>query len=398
MSSDTDTQTLEGLLPILSCPECRNDATLVVHSGTTAVAIACCRLTREEIRRDFCLRCESCNRLFPVTLDGIPLLWSDTLHRAVHSASLASEAFADSIPSVPGEPSATSVKAANIKLYDEIIGDYDIGGIHADDRHGARMASALHVAQRDLTALTGWHIDVGCGNGNILRRVRRTTNVAYSLGIDVSLSVLRRLRHSHRDYFAVLGDAESLPLKSNSISLLTASSVLHHLHSPERLVAEAGRVLLPDGGLFLTDFDPNSVAADWGVLLRKAYGARQLAYRTAHALWPTRKVLHKNSRVQEWNDLAEFHNKPGAGFNPQVVTQQLKSAGMDVLLVFLHNTLDGKVTASNWVRPRVRHLVVQTLSGRNPFDRRNSDTIMTLSRKNRDAGELVIGAEANRQT
>ena len=383
MNNGFGPQVLEELLPILSCPECRNDRTLVVDSASAGIAARSCPALSSEVHRDYCLQCPDCRRFFPVTRDGIPLMWSDGLLQAIISSSIAPEPRSGEIRSLAGESSSINVKEANVRVYEAIIADYAAAGVHADATTGSRVLSALRMAHPDLRTLAGWHVDVGCGSGNMLELVRASSGAVKFLGLDLSLSALRRIRGARREFFAVLGDAEALPLKSDSAALVTASSVLHHLHTPGRFIAEAGRVLAPDGGLLLTDFDPHSVAADWSSLLRNAYGARRLVYRAAHALAPKKKVAHKDSRVQEWNELAEYHNGPGAGFDTRALGEQLENAGMRVLTVFLHNTLDAQVTASTFVRPKARHVLSQLLSGRNPFARKNSDTILTLSRKNR---------------
>lgn len=309
------------------------------------------------------LRCSSCDRIFPVTHDGIPVLWSESLRQSFETVDQAPGA-------VPGE---RDVKAANIQVYESIVDDYDSDGIHADDVTRSRMADAL-------SRVEGWaeglHVDVGCGAGNVLATAR-DAGAARGLGIDVSLTGLRRTRSKGFD--VVLGDAEALPLRSGVATLVTASSVLHHLFDPGRLMAEAFRACKP-GGAFLTDFDPSRRAANWGPLALALYKARTPAYRLLARVM-RRKVGHGSKRIQEWNRIAEFHNRPGEGFDVDELRRELQDVGFDVVAVHLHDTRESSLASSPWIRPRTAAVVTQLLSLRNPWARVNADTLLTLSRK-----------------
>ena len=73
--------------------------------------------------------------------------------------------------------------------------------------------------------------------------------------------------------------------------------------------------------------------------------------------------------------------RTGAGFSPIELSAQLAGAGLEVLLLHKHNTRESEVAESPFIRPHLRAVVSQLLSFRNPWLRKNADTLMTLSRK-----------------
>ena len=51
-----------------------------------------------------------------------------------------------------------------------------------------------------------------------------------------------------------MGELEYLPLGKEEADCAVISMVLHHLSKPEAAIAEAGRILKPEGVLIITDF------------------------------------------------------------------------------------------------------------------------------------------------
>ncbi|MEP7357567.1 MAG: class I SAM-dependent methyltransferase, partial [Anaerolineales bacterium] len=75
------------------------------------------------------------------------------------------------------------------------------------------------------------------------------------VGLDISLSLLRRGRGVYPQQALVAGDVEALPFASASLDGLVLSGLIHHLPDKRRLAAEVFRVL-KSGGTFAA-FDPN---------------------------------------------------------------------------------------------------------------------------------------------
>lgn len=355
---------VELLFDVLACPECKDDSQLRVRDASEQNMALWRQLLNEEPDTSREITCLNCERSYPTTHDGIPVLWSDVLKETFSELDTAIQHAA---------PSERDVKSANIHTYEATVDQYHEAGIHADTVTLSRFQDALRLVKQELA---GWHLDVGCGGGNVLRMTNGTA-LNPRVGMDVTISALRLVMK--QGFLVVLGDAERLPFKSGSMTLVTASSVLHHLYDPTRLIAEAYSVLRP-GGVFFTDFDPNKLAADWSWLMLAMYRARLPVYRVLSRC-VRRRVGHRDANIQDWNSVAEFHNRPGAGFSPARLAQDIAQAGFKVLLIFPHNTTDGNVIVSTLVKPTPRHFVAQLFSGRNPFFRRNADTLLTLSTK-----------------
>lgn len=369
-SSTSTPQALAPLLSYLACPECRCWGGLSVQPATAGEGRRWRSLLRESEKPHWKLVCRACARPYPVTVDGIPVLWSQALEQTFRS--LGSDVNA-------AAPTEQDVKSANIQLYDTIAEAYDSEGVHADRVTRSRLVSAYCEATDEFR---GPHVDVGCGAGNVLQFFADVIS-GPGIGVDVSFAGLRAVRR--KGFYAVLGDAERLPFAEGSLGLVTASSVLHHLYRPERLMQEAHHVLRA-GGVFLTDFDPHGRAARWGWLAVQLYALRRPLYH-----WLSRgrrRVFHSTNQVQTWNEVAEFHNRPGAGFDMDDLQSALVAAGFQLQRIFPHNCGDDSVHRSQLVRPSARHLLVQSLSGRNAFSRKNSDTLLTASVKPRTAATI----------
>ncbi len=121
------------------------------------------------------------------------------------------------------------------------------------------------------------YLDIGTGTGRLLEllapRVRR------GIGIDLSkemLNVARAnlerndLRHCQVRH----GDMYSLPLANHSVDLVTLHLVLHYADDPAGAIAEAARVLRPEGRLMVVDFTPHDQE-----FLRTEHARRRLGFR-----------------------------------------------------------------------------------------------------------------------
>lgn len=348
---------LELLLPILACPECRNSSLIIASTVLNDYPVQ----LRSIINRE--LVCASCERRYPLSEDDIPFLWSDTL-RDTYLITLESDNWLN-------EDNEERVKAANIQLYDQIAKDYD-DVMHTDDTFFSRIRNAIELIDSYDSRV---HLDIGCGPGNVLDAWQSRSGV--QIGLDISLSNLRIVKT--KGYHAVLGDAEKLPFRSNCASIISASSVLHHLYKPQNLISETYRVLSAYGGL-VTDYDPNARALNLGVLASFLFRLRKPVYRILSII-DRQYFFHGNPRIQHLTEIAEHLNRPGKGFQPDELRRMLTDNGFEVLLLLLHNGNSSSLDASaNW-SPSIRNAILQALSLGNPFNVQNASTILTVSRK-----------------
>jgi len=100
-------------------------------------------------------------------------------------------------------------------------------------------------------------LEVGCGVGSVCRFLAGVPNVGSVLGVDpcrLFVERARALTDGARVEFAT-GDAHQLDLEDGSFDAVVFHTTLCHVAEPERVLAEAHRVLRPDGVLVVFDGD-----------------------------------------------------------------------------------------------------------------------------------------------
>lgn len=101
-------------------------------------------------------------------------------------------------------------------------------------------------------------VDVGCGTGRAVAELDQRGVAALGVDPDELMIATARRRWPGADFR--LGSAESLPLPDGAVSGYRADKVLHVLPDPATALAEAHRVLSPDGRIVL-------VGQDWDALM-----------------------------------------------------------------------------------------------------------------------------------
>jgi SAM-dependent methyltransferase len=88
-------------------------------------------------------------------------------------------------------------------------------------------------------------LDVACGPGYVAgAAVERSAAV---IGLDVAEEMVTRARARYPNVEFVVGDAHALPEADGVFDAVTMSFGIHHVTDPERVFAEARRVLRPGG-------------------------------------------------------------------------------------------------------------------------------------------------------
>ncbi|WP_432146716.1 class I SAM-dependent methyltransferase [Streptomyces sp. bgisy084] len=93
-----------------------------------------------------------------------------------------------------------------------------------------------------LQETRGTVVDVGCGNGKFIERLRRERPELRLLGLDVSLGILAGVPRP-----VAVADAVQLPLASNSVEGALALHMLYHVGDIPTAVRELARVVKPGG-------------------------------------------------------------------------------------------------------------------------------------------------------
>jgi len=95
-------------------------------------------------------------------------------------------------------------------------------------------------------------LDVGCGPGLIAKKL---AELGFEVvGMDISEKNLKSLKHWCKGYdiHRVLGDAEALPFKDESLNTIIATETIEHLQNPSFAILEFARVTTPRGKILIT--------------------------------------------------------------------------------------------------------------------------------------------------
>lgn len=138
------------------------------------------------------------------------------------------------------------------EFYDKLSGSYDaLYGEEQTRKHD-------HVEGLLPTGSTQTIVDVGCGTGTLLERLRQKYH--FAVGIDLSLQMLRkasRRRPSAKKAHFVRASSTALPIRSKSANCVLAISLLDYGddHWKEQ-VSELRRISSSKGTVMFTIFHP----------------------------------------------------------------------------------------------------------------------------------------------
>ncbi|MBO7937846.1 class I SAM-dependent methyltransferase [Streptomyces sp. S9] len=121
--------------------------------------------------------------------------------------------------------------AARQSLYQWQTPRYDLPGIVADRLSGVR----------------GRVVDVGCGNGKFVQRLREDRPDLSLLGLDIAPGILAGVPGP-----VAVADATRLPLADESVDGVLALHMLYHVPDIPRAVRELSRVVTRDGSVIVS--------------------------------------------------------------------------------------------------------------------------------------------------
>jgi SAM-dependent methyltransferase len=123
----------------------------------------------------------------------------------------------------------------------------------ADGALSGRLA-LLAGTVRDLTRPGGEVLDLGCGSGDLARRLAADGYLV--AGCDIAPAMVRQATEADREravrWIRLEPRWKALPLPRGQLDTIVASSVLEYVRDPPAVLAECARVLRPGGVLVCT--------------------------------------------------------------------------------------------------------------------------------------------------
>lgn len=105
-------------------------------------------------------------------------------------------------------------------------------------------------------------LEIGCGTGHWMRRLRESNVVAF--GLDLSAGMLGIARATLSGLL-IRARADSLPFGTASCDRLFCVNALHHFPDKAAFITEARRVLRSGGGVLTAGLDPHTGQDQWWV-------------------------------------------------------------------------------------------------------------------------------------
>src|SRR3989344_8184435 len=130
--------------------------------------------------------------------------------------------------------------------------EYSWGSLWFPQKH-RRLVALVNSRRTNLDIL-----DVGCGTGRLLARLKGKFPMAKIYAIDLSKNMINVAKDKFGGIDAMVGNAENLPWKNNSFDIVTNSISFHHYGNPGKALSEVYRVLKHNGKFLLMDINPAS--------------------------------------------------------------------------------------------------------------------------------------------
>lgn len=125
--------------------------------------------------------------------------------------------------------------------------DNDIKGQHARSLYPVMLKKLSELLYH--TAL-----DLGCGTGEMMKRILQQNGDKTLYGIDLSEKMLEVAREKlGNEVNLVLGDSENLPFSDNFFDVVYCNDSFHHYPLPDKVLSEVCRVLKPGGTFIMCD-------------------------------------------------------------------------------------------------------------------------------------------------
>jgi ubiquinone/menaquinone biosynthesis C-methylase UbiE len=172
-------------------------------------------------------------------------------------------------------------------MADPVVAEYAKAAKHYDEKWAFYVEATTRETLRRLPLSAASRVlDVGCGTGELLRRVRANVPDAVLAGLDPVPEMLdvAREKLGGRDDLRV-GYADRLPWNAGTFDVVVSCNMFHYISEPLTALREMARVLRPTGALVLTDWcDDYFACRICNLYLRLTNRAFYKTYRQAECL------------------------------------------------------------------------------------------------------------------
>jgi len=170
---------------------------------------------------------------------------------------------------------------------DPVVSEYAREAGRYDEKWAFYLEATTRETLRRLPMTSAARVlDVGCGTGELLRRLRAKYPEAALAGLDPVAQMLdvAREKLSGREDLRI-GYADSLPWAAASFDIVVSCNMFHYITHPVAALREMARVVRPGGALVLTDWCDDYLACRvCNLYLRLTNRAFYKTYREAECL------------------------------------------------------------------------------------------------------------------
>ncbi len=138
---------------------------------------------------------------------------------------------------------------------------YDDIGINYNETRSADPYIAERLLKNLNPKTNGLYLDIGCGTGNYTNELQKKG--FNFIGIDPSKKMLEKAKHKNQHIDWKLGQAENIPLASESIDGIVGSLTIHHWDNLEKSFTELYRVLKPNSNMVVFTSTPKQMKGYW---------------------------------------------------------------------------------------------------------------------------------------
>ena len=188
-------------------------------------------------------------------------------------------------------------------MADPVVSEYAKAAERYDEKWAFYVeATTRETLRRMPMTPTARVLDVGCGTGELLRRLRAKYPDAELAGLDpvAEMLAVARDKLGGREDLRI-GYADSLPWSGGSFDVLVSCNMFHYITHPIDALQEMARVLRPGGTIVLTDWCDDYIACRiCNLYLRLTNRAFYKTYRQAECLHLLRRAGFGHVRIERY--------------------------------------------------------------------------------------------------